>query len=288
MNQNEIADLVQLHDFPFDDATPKSVKRWMNKIGPEQFRRLIDVREADVLAQSPDKLHPRIDKCAEMRAVAKEILEEEQKFSLKDLAVNGKDLMAIGIEGRAIGKTLNELFGQVVDGKIPNDHEVLMLRASEIAKGATSLNEAASHNSSSPKEQNESLSAKDICRAFEKCIQNSDEPSLATLKQHISEEKSISVFPIPSKLYEEITKALAENNVPCSVFSDTAQQTEQQSTFVLIVRDVDCEKAKSVLNELSMEKEKVESLDELIDNIDINAQNTPEQPAPETIETERS
>ena len=55
------------------------------------------------------------------------IIAEEQCFSLKDLAVNGSDLVAVGIEkGPQIGVLLNQLLDEVISGNLPNEREVLL------------------------------------------------------------------------------------------------------------------------------------------------------------------
>ena len=55
-----------------------------------------------------------------------EIRKEKACLSLKDLAVNGHDLMALGMTGRKIGSTLNDLLEQVLDEKLPNEKTVLL------------------------------------------------------------------------------------------------------------------------------------------------------------------
>ena len=47
-------------------------------------------------------------------------------FSLRDLAVNGGDLLALGLRGPAVGEALNALLEQVLDGTLPNEREALL------------------------------------------------------------------------------------------------------------------------------------------------------------------
>ena len=59
-------------------------------------------------------------------AIAEKILSEEQCFSLKDLAVNGSDLIRMGYRpGPALGEILDKLLTKVIDGKLNNDKEEL-------------------------------------------------------------------------------------------------------------------------------------------------------------------
>ena len=70
-----------------------------------------------------------------MRIVT-QLLEENACLSLKDLAVNGNDMMALGITGKAIGAALKRLLELVIDEKLPNERNALLeeaKRANEIA-----------------------------------------------------------------------------------------------------------------------------------------------------------
>ena len=67
-----------------------------------------------------------MDYFAAARAVVAELLEEDACLTLRDLAVNGHDLMALGFRGQAIGQTLNELLELVIDEQLPNDRAALL------------------------------------------------------------------------------------------------------------------------------------------------------------------
>ena len=62
----------------------------------------------------------------EVEAILNALLEEEQCFRIKDLAVNGSDLMALGLKGKAIGQTLQKLLNLVIEEQIPNEREALL------------------------------------------------------------------------------------------------------------------------------------------------------------------
>ena len=65
-----------------------------------------------------------------------EIKQDEDCFSLKDLAVNGNDLMQIGfVAGKPLGNALNQLLEMVMDDKIENNKEKLLMKASELLDG---------------------------------------------------------------------------------------------------------------------------------------------------------
>ncbi len=127
--RNNVVELVYYHDATFE-VGKKYVKRWLNKIGEKQFRRLLEVRKADIKGQKPDYKPERIEKVNNIESILEEVLREDECFSLKDLAVNGKDLMSIGYKsGKELGNTLNILLQLVIDGECPNEKEKLLQEA---------------------------------------------------------------------------------------------------------------------------------------------------------------
>lgn len=133
--RNNVVELVYYHDATFE-VGKKYVKRWLNKIGEEQFRRLLEVRKADILGQKPNFEQSRIDKLNTIEQILEEVLQEDECFSLKDLAVNGKDLMSVGYKaGKELGNTLNELLQLVIDGECPNEKEKLLEIAEDMYIG---------------------------------------------------------------------------------------------------------------------------------------------------------
>ena len=59
-------------------------------------------------------------------------LDEQACMSLRDLAVNGKDLTDMGLRGPEIGAMLETLLERVVDGELPNDSAVLLDTARQL------------------------------------------------------------------------------------------------------------------------------------------------------------
>lgn len=129
--RNNVVELVYYHDATFE-VGKKYVKRWLNKIGEKQFRRLLQVKKADNKAQNLELSSGRIEELEEIELLIDEVLQEDECFSLKDLAVNGKDLIDIGYtEGVSIGITLKCLLDEVIEGRINNKKQVLLKRAKE-------------------------------------------------------------------------------------------------------------------------------------------------------------
>ena len=128
--------LVRRHDLSLPDDE-KILKRRLNLLGPENLRLLLQVRAADTLAKSPQD-RERLALLERTEQTLERILSERQCFSLRDLAVNGGDLIAAGVpEGAELGKTLEALLEAVIDGACPNERETLLQYARDRKKGGS-------------------------------------------------------------------------------------------------------------------------------------------------------
>lgn len=132
-----VTQLVEAHDRTIEPRKPV-IRRCLNKMGLKQFLRLLDVKEADYMAQAQlygDRLHK-----VEILQMTNEILvaqiQQEDCFSLKDLAINGDDLIQLGYKpGKKIGTVLNQLLEMVIDGTMENSKDLLIQWANQ-NKGA--------------------------------------------------------------------------------------------------------------------------------------------------------
>ena len=111
-------------------ADRRLIKRLLSKHGEEASRQLIELHRADTLGQSSICI-PRLATFETANAMIDELLQEEKCFSLKDLAVNGNDMMSIGLKGKAIGNTLQAWLDAVMDERVANDHTALLTLAQE-------------------------------------------------------------------------------------------------------------------------------------------------------------
>ncbi len=125
--KSDILELVLYHDAVIE-PTPKTVRRWLNKIGEKQFSRLLDIRMADILAHKKGTQESRIERCNALRTLANEIIEQEQCFKIKDLMIDGYDVMEIlGVpEGKEVGLVLSEILKLVIDEELENDRTALI------------------------------------------------------------------------------------------------------------------------------------------------------------------
>ena len=126
-SRETVVRLVAWHDRDIP-RTDKAVRRALGKLGERDLRRLIALKRADNLAQSPTYFgrQRELDKG---ETILDRLLAEDACFSLKQLAVNGKDLTEMGLSGPAVGQTLNALLDRVMDGDVPNEREALLKTA---------------------------------------------------------------------------------------------------------------------------------------------------------------
>lgn len=134
--RNNVVELVHYHDATFE-VGKKYVKRWLNKIGEKQFRRLLEVRKADILGQKPDFEQSRIDKINNIEQILDEVIQENECFSLKDLAINGEDVKKAMMlkEGKDIGYWLKVILNKVIDGELNNNRDDLIYWMTGITDG---------------------------------------------------------------------------------------------------------------------------------------------------------
>jgi len=134
--REKVVELVYYHDATFE-VGKKYIKRWLNKIGEEQFRRLLNVRRADIKAQADINQETRLQKIDNIEYILEEVLQDDECFSLKDLAVNGKDVMDTMLikSGKEVGCWLNEILTRVIDGRLKNDREDLIYWMTGITDG---------------------------------------------------------------------------------------------------------------------------------------------------------
>ena len=126
--------LIIYHDVRFN-GTKKQIKHVMNKIGEQNMALLFKVQRADILAQSEYRQKEKLEAIDLAENKFKEIISEKSCFTLKQLAVNGNDLINMGItEGKMIGSTLKLLLSLVIDEKVENTRGALLDKAKEIVR----------------------------------------------------------------------------------------------------------------------------------------------------------
>lgn len=119
-----VVDLVKYHDRQIAPSE-KSVKRFLSKASPEFLRLLIKIKRADSLAHAV-QYRNREEYLTSLLEILEKIEREEQCFKLKDLKINGNDLIDLGFFGEEIGIVLKKLLKAVIDGEVNNEYEELI------------------------------------------------------------------------------------------------------------------------------------------------------------------
>ena len=130
---SEVCTLVTNHDIRFKPDTA-ALKRYLSVFGADTMLKLCKIQRADLLAQS---MYKREEKLGNNTAVTQEvnrILDSGECYNLRMLAVNGSDLIHMGVgSGKAIGDILDALLDTVITGELPNDREALLKEARRMA-----------------------------------------------------------------------------------------------------------------------------------------------------------
>ena len=128
-SRRTILTLVERHDCELP-LSERSVRRNLARYGEETLRLLLEVKRADNLAQAP-AYRDRQRQIDQWEMLLNLVLASGECFSLRQLAVKGTDLTALGLSGPAVGQTLRELLDRVIDEKLPNDRALLLTYVKE-------------------------------------------------------------------------------------------------------------------------------------------------------------
>ena len=132
---NETTDLVckmvLWHDYGLGEILKKTTfRKALSRMGADFFPYYIKIRRADMAAQSDYKLEERRGRIEHLEKLYQEITDAKDCLTIKQLAINGKDLIALGVKpGKEIGDILQELLNQVLGSPELNNRETLLSMA---------------------------------------------------------------------------------------------------------------------------------------------------------------
>lgn len=129
--------LIRWHD-DRPKLSQRNVRRVISRVGTDSMEDLFAVKRADTLGQSLYQRREKLDYVDEFERLYHEVLEKNQCVTKKDLAVNGRDLIALGMEpGPRLGEVLDALFERVLDTPELNTREQLLAMAQQDRKEQT-------------------------------------------------------------------------------------------------------------------------------------------------------
>ena len=124
----KVTTLVKYHDMQIRLTEP-AVRKAIVMTGADLFPLLLEVKLADFMSQSTFKREEKQEKFDMLRAIYGRIVERGDCLSLRELAVNGSDLIKTGVKpGREVGNILARMFEEVLDVPEHNDKEYLLGR----------------------------------------------------------------------------------------------------------------------------------------------------------------
>ena len=120
-----------------DDRPPMDnmalVRRRISEIGLENMPMMIEIKRADILAQSDYNFESKMGYVDDLERAYKEVLEKNYCVDKKHLAINGRDLIALGMKpGEEMGVVLDLLFDIVLNDPKLNEREKLLERANKL------------------------------------------------------------------------------------------------------------------------------------------------------------
>lgn len=119
----EVAILVKEHMSRYNNLSDRAIKRLINRVGRDNIDRLFRLQIADINASSK---RSDISGILRARQEVERILNEKQPLTVKDLKINGYDLMQLGVaEGREVGVILNELLEVILEDPDLNEKDSL-------------------------------------------------------------------------------------------------------------------------------------------------------------------
>lgn len=122
----ELRILVKYHD---DRIGPDNLQQWLVKLGYELCLKMLLLQKADMAAHAP-QVALRVPQIDELRVKVEELMRHGACLKVRDLAVNGLDLIALGYaEGERLGVALRCLFEEVTRNRLPNEKEALLQEA---------------------------------------------------------------------------------------------------------------------------------------------------------------
>ena len=130
---NDVCFLVKNHDRPFPQNDIRFKLR-LSEIGEEYARDLIAVKYADNFAQATKKAQEERVNISYLENRINEVFNRGDCLYIKDLAVDGNDVLKKGFKGKEVGEVLKKLLVDVIAGNIENDREKLLNSIEKRAK----------------------------------------------------------------------------------------------------------------------------------------------------------
>jgi tRNA nucleotidyltransferase (CCA-adding enzyme) len=123
---DRVCNLIKYHDYRYP-ADPAVIRKVINRVGEQDYPLLFEIRYADTMAQSTYMRSEKLSLIEETKKAYQDIIDRGDCVSLKALAVNGKDLIALGVKpSKELGDILNSMLMDVLEDPSRNTKEYLL------------------------------------------------------------------------------------------------------------------------------------------------------------------
>lgn len=123
--------LIRWHD-DNPELKAQNIRRSVSRAGAELYPALFAIRRADILAQSSYRKEEKMAYVDAFEQMYRDIIRQRQCLAVKDLAVDGRDLIRAGMTpGKELGDTLKEMLSLVIEQPEMNRKDLLLKFAQE-------------------------------------------------------------------------------------------------------------------------------------------------------------
>ena len=136
--REEVVWLIE-HHMAFYQPERKGIRRLLSRYGKERLLMLNALHRADLKGKDAENVDRELQELDAIRELIRQVEEEEGRMTLKKLAVNGNDLLQMGVEpGSGMGMMLNRLLNAVMGEEVVNEKAPLLEMANRIWKESES------------------------------------------------------------------------------------------------------------------------------------------------------
>lgn len=117
-----VVEIIKKHMVLYKDITDKKFNELLSEMGYDNLWRLIEHSIADNSSKNNEVVSTEND----LHERLKRAVEKQMQVTVNDLAVNGKDLIELGFNGKEIGEIKKELLDKYLSEEIQNNKEEMM------------------------------------------------------------------------------------------------------------------------------------------------------------------
>lgn len=125
---HKVVTLVEIHDSHITQK-PSNIKKWLRKLGDTFIFDFIDLKIADMASHNLQEAGCELEELKKIRLLTQVVLDSGEPYRISDLAINGRDLTALGYSGKAISSELENLIKIVSGNPVCNTKEKLLHQA---------------------------------------------------------------------------------------------------------------------------------------------------------------